>query len=60
MNNFLNINYRPHLLFKLKQIFNELYPMIYSISDEKRIIVQLIQKFFVLVEKLDKHYYFEK
>tara|TARA_B100000989_G_scaffold3182_1_gene2211 strand:+ start:940 stop:1122 length:183 start_codon:yes stop_codon:yes gene_type:complete len=60
MNNFLNINYLPHLLFKLKQISNELYPMVYSISVKKRIIDQLMQKFFILFEKFNYNYYFEK
>ena len=60
MNNFLNLNYRPHLLLKLNQISNVLYILVYPISDEKRFIDKLIQKFFALVEKFNNNFYFEK
>ena len=60
MNNFLNLNYRPHFLLKLNQISNVLYILVYPISDEKRFIDQLIQKFFALVEKFNNNFYFEK
>tara|TARA_E500000178_G_C16971371_1_gene731095 strand:- start:740 stop:1441 length:702 start_codon:yes stop_codon:yes gene_type:complete len=47
-------------LDNIRQIFIELHPMIYSLSDEKCIIDQLIQRSFALVEKVNNNYYFEK
>ena len=50
---YLNLN-------NLDQIFIELHPMIYSISDEKKIINHLSQSSFKLVENINNNYYFEK